>query len=525
LEDLPLIDMLQIVAFSQKTGYLQIDGPRGRGGIVFNEGLVVCAYSWSTLKYLRQLGEDLQGAHNVSILRKQIEISLRELAGLKEGVFHFQVTDSIPTELEGMPVAPFVIEQGINPEGLLLDLAKDFDEERKETSDLLRSPEPLESSSAPVSSETGSAARESSEDEAVDPEDISEDPSTDEMPVLLVDDEQPVRDILGQVLRDHGYRVYVATGPAEAMGMASEIALSGQRFLVVTDLSMPTTTGRSFRGGLELAKAIKKNDYDAPVLLIAEKLSPKVRSRAKSFGIRRIALKPALSKLDAEAYETDLRVFGAAVIRFLKDLETTETIEEDDGSVQQPVAEGSNTTPFLDYIASMTEHLLDPKRSVDVSQLVLQVASKYLERGVLFLIKEQRACGIGGFGFVSTEQASVEVAQTISFNVDQAPPFGEVSYSGKTERFSAEVDCFQSCIYSVIGRARATECILIPMLSNSEVLVILFGDNAASGRPIGKLRGLELFIGQAGVTLENTYLHSKLRAFEAKLARIDRAPP
>jgi hypothetical protein len=257
---------------------------------------------------------------------------------------------------------------------------------------------------------------------------------------------------------------------------------------------------------------------------MAEKLSPKVRSRAKSFGIRRIALKPALSKLDSEAYENDLKEFGAAIIRLLKDLETTETIEEEDDESAQPPTEDSTAIPFLDYIASMTEHLLDPKRSVDVSQLVLQVASKYLERGVLFLIKEQRACGIDGFGFVSTKQASVEVAQTIAFNIEQAPPFGEVSYSGKTERFGAELDCFQSCLYSVIGRARATECILIPMLSNSEVLVILFGDNGASGRPIGKLRGLELFISQAGVTLENTYLHSKLRAFEAKLARIERAP-
>jgi hypothetical protein len=172
----------------------------------------------------------------------------------------------------------------------------------------------------------------------------------------------------------------------------------------------------------------------------------------------------------------------------------------------------------------MTEHLLDPKRSVDVSQLVLQVASKYLERGVLFLIKEQRACGIGGFGFVSTKEASVEVAQTISFNVDQAPPFAEVSYSGRTDRFEADLASFQTCIFSVIGKGRTSECILIPMINNSEVLVILYGDNAASGRPIGKLRGLELFINQAGVTLENSYLHSKLRAFEAKLARIQRAP-
>jgi hypothetical protein len=61
------------------------------------------------------------------------------------------------------------------------------------------------------------------------------------------------------------------------------------------------------------------------------------------------------------------------------------------------------------------------------------------------------------------------------------------------------------------------------MLNNGEVLVILYGDNAGSGRPIGKLRGLELFMGQAGMKLENAFLHQKLRAFESKLLG-DQAP-
>jgi hypothetical protein len=71
-------------------------------------------------------------------------------------------------------------------------------------------------------------------------------------------------------------------------------------------------------------------------------------------------------------------------------------------------------------------------------------------------------------------------------------------------------------LYAAIGKGRANECVLIPMINNSELLVILYGDNAGSGRPIGKLRGLELFLVQAGMTLENTFLQRKLRAFESQ---------
>ena len=519
LEDLPLIDMLQIVAFAQKTGYMQIAGPQGGGGIVFAQGLVVCAYSRSTLKYLHQIADDPLGAQNVTILRKQIEISLRELAALKEGRFHFQVTESVPTELEGIPVASFAVEDGINPEGMLLELAKELDDERKEVSELFESTGTTEApadTTPPESRPPPSGKTEVFPRPALEPPTESETPQP---PVLLVDDEPLVREILGNVLRDAGYRVYVSTGSAEAMGMASELAISGQKFLVVTDLSMPTTTGKSFRGGLEVARSIKQNDYEASILLMAEKLSPKVRSRAKSFGIKRIAMKPALSKLDPEVYERDLRDFGTAIIRLLRGLGTRETTEE--AGPTPSVVEDKTSTPFLDYITSMTERLLDPKRSIDVSRLVLQVASKYLERCVLFLIKGEKACGIGGFGFLSTKQASIEAAQAISFNIDQTRPFAEVAYSRKSDRFSAELDSLQACLYSSIGRGRATECILIPMVNNSEVLIILYGDNARSGRPIGRLRGLELFIGQAGITLENTYLHSKLRSFEAKLSRYE----
>ena len=149
--------------------------------------------------------------------------------------------------------------------------------------------------------------------------------------------------------------------------------------------------------------------------------------------------------------------------------------------------------------------------------MVLQVASKYLERGVLFLIKGEIACGLTGYGLVSTETANVEVSRKITFNIHQARPFAEVAYSGKAERFNSELDCLQDCLYTAIGRGRAAECILMPMMNNNDVFVILYADNARSGRAIGKLRGLDLFVGQAGMALENTFLHQKLRVFESKL--------
>jgi hypothetical protein len=277
---------------------------------------------------------------------------------------------------------------------------------------------------------------------------------------------------------------------------------------------MPTTSGRSFRGGLELARSLQRSGAKTPVMLMADQLSPKARSRAREFGVRKIVMKPGLSKLDPQQYEQDLKAFARSLIQLLSKLDGAPVPEKP--APARPSGEDKKSAPFLDFIASMTEQLFDPKRSVDISDLVLEVASKYLERGVLFLIKGEMATGLGSFGLASTKDAGREIAQKIKFNITDARPFAEVSLSGTSERFSADHDFLQLTLYAAIGKGRATECVLIPMLNNSELLVILYGDNAGSGRPIGRLRGLELFMVQAGMTLENTFLQRKLRAFESQ---------
>ena len=80
----------------------------------------------------------------------------------------------------------------------------------------------------------------------------------------------------------------------------------------------------------------------------------------------------------------------------------------------------------------------------------------------------------------------------------------------------------EESLYEAIGRGNTQECILMPMLNHNEVIAILYGDNAETGRPLGKLRGLELFFAQAGMALENLSLHRKLRFFESMLSREQR---
>lgn len=79
------------------------------------------------------------------------------------------------------------------------------------------------------------------------------------MRILLVDDEKPVRQFLGQLLEHFGYEVATAADGQEALEKLEE---ERPFDLVITDLRMPRLDG------LELLKAIRKRPNPPPVVLL-----------------------------------------------------------------------------------------------------------------------------------------------------------------------------------------------------------------------------------------------------------------
>lgn len=500
LEDLPLLDILQIVSFSQKTGYLWLEGGQGRGAVLFRNGRVICSYSWSTRDYLRVIEAGKYNGSRAGIVREQIETSLRELMSLREGTFQFELTDELPAVLEGVDISTYIQGPGVNPEHLLLDVATELDEDRRDTVSLIES-STRDNNNVPTHEESRETASPPLQ-------------SVDRGTVVVVDDEPMVVEVVGEGLRSAGYSVYTAPGPAEGVVLAKQRLEADEQVRLVVDLKMPTSNGRSFFGGFELVRRLNRAGARLPVLLMAEALSDKARGRALELGIRKVAFKPTLSKIDPDQYVSDLRAFSETVRRQLETM-----TPEDDSSVQAlPNLESSpdDGSHLLEYLASMTEQLTNPRRSTDISKMVLQVAARYMDRGILFLVKDGKACGLAGFGMNSaSDEESRALVRKLYIEIDSHPPFTEIVKTRKTLRPS--LDEFESSLFCHIRRGAAVECTLVPMLNNGEVLTILYGDNAGSGKALGKTRGLELFMAQAGMALEIALLQRRLKSLGSKL--------
>jgi hypothetical protein len=132
LEDLPLLDIIQIVSFSKKTGYLGVRMGEGEGAIVFHEGLVVSAFTANSPAPDPRLSTLPPPARETAIKRR-LSFALEELARLREGAFGFELTDSIPQTVAGRDIRAETLAVGINPQEMLLTLAQGMDDDRAQS--------------------------------------------------------------------------------------------------------------------------------------------------------------------------------------------------------------------------------------------------------------------------------------------------------------------------------------------------------------------------------------------------------
>ncbi|HYN01186.1 MAG TPA: DUF4388 domain-containing protein, partial [Vicinamibacteria bacterium] len=132
LEDLPLLDIVQIVSFSKKTGYLSIEMDGGDGAIVFLDGLVVAAFTATSPPADPRLGSLPKDARAKAV-RSRIGFALEQFARLREGSFGFELTDEVPAVVGRRDIRLETLTHGINPQEMLLDLAQGLDDDRAQS--------------------------------------------------------------------------------------------------------------------------------------------------------------------------------------------------------------------------------------------------------------------------------------------------------------------------------------------------------------------------------------------------------
>jgi CheY-like chemotaxis protein len=543
LEDLPLLDILQIVSFSKKTGYLSIKATEGSGAIVFREGLVVASFAWDRAPLDPQFTR-LGTAEREPLIRTRIEIALSTLIRLREGQFSFSLSEVPPPTVAGRDISRETLQTGINPQELLLDLARGMDEDRRDSQAAVEASfeaaEPLvredpfrrtegdpETQPVPVTTrgpdDTPPATPLIQEPPLEPPRALPRPSAT----LLLVDDENEVRRILTQVLAEAGYKVLAAEDPEVAVKIGGKLGKENVPFILVTDLGMPTSGGSSFHGGFEIVKRLWKMNLRPPVLMMTESLSPALQLRARQMKIGSFVFKPGLSKLNPKQFEADLLMFGERLV--LEALPRLEAALQAKGSRRVDKAKAPAPSPAEGLSPDAEEmsrqfavlqrrlsELRRPTEAKEISLLVMKVAREYFERAVLFLVRPEEIKGLGGFGPAPKGQTLNLLAREIVISLAEPSVFRDVvattqGYVGPLPEGRAS-----SYLMGKIGRFQSGDVAVLPLVTHRETIAVLFGDHPETGRPVGRLDALEVFVNQAGVAFENAFLQRKIQSLQGQ---------
>ncbi len=528
LEDLPLLDILQIVSFSQKTGFLTIQTVEGDGAISFREGLVVNAFTWESGS--AESDQSTEDTHT------QISSALERLARVSDGQFNFSLTPEPPTRIGDRDITGETLLPGINPQGLLLDLARGLDEDRRDSADALAAGFDEEGAVTGVEPEATVAF-----EAPVDPEPEDDGTSTLRLPavmdldasaeevssavreaepqraLLLVDDEEGVRSILAQRFAKDGYQVIEAAGPNEALKKSKRLVDGEIPFIVVCDLGMPSSGGSSFQGGFEVVKRLWKMKIRPPVVMMTETVNQAIRARTKQMSISSLVFKPGLSKLDPDQFRQDMVQFADKMAirllpRLLAELEASEPTPPRAGGARRVTR--TRGAVELAQVLSRLKKLREPSDATQISSLMMEVARDYFERGVLFLMRDEEVRGLGGFGPTSTGRPIGQVVRELAIPLSEPSLFAEVAVSGKSHRGPLPDGRWNEHVITTLGRFRSHDVALFPLVAYRQPLALLFGDNPETGRPVEGLDALEIFVGQAAIALENAFLHRKLESWD-----------
>ena len=527
VEDLPLLEILQVVSFCQKTGHLTVRAPEGEAGVVFDSGRVVAGYAWDVPPL--PLLDPPQGVARESVVRARIASILERLVRLRDGDFAFNLTQEVPVTLAGRNLTEEMLPYGINPEEMVLDLAKKLDEDRRDAAAALEAsfvtppaPDPAPTEAAPPF-ELDEAPSPAEADADLALEQLLEEPPPEEPPleelleepaqpaavasgptVLLVDDEPEVLRVVVERLAAAGFVVSQASDLSEARAQMAKLASRKQPFFLVADVGLPSEAGSSFRGGLDVARYASGLKPPPPVLLMSETIDEKLLARARRAGASLLAFKPGLSKLDPLQYEADLRAFGDKLTRdLLPRLEGRRDTRLTRDRTAPPSDAGSAAREAL-VRAAIADLGGQPDPDM-VAFLLLRTARAFFPRVVLLLVRDERLKGLAGFGPVANGSSLDLVARQLTVPLTPPSPFSEAVAFGKVWSGALPADGPLGALVAQLGALGAAEGAVLPVRSQHETLTIVYGDAPGGGR-IPDLAPLVRFIEAAGRALDSTLL-------------------
>jgi hypothetical protein len=199
--------------------------------------------------------------------------------------------------------------------------------------------------------------------------------------------------------------------------------------------------------------------------------------------------------------------------------------KEKGGTESTPPAASPEATPAPPGKPASLEGIVEELPTLvlhgEISQMMMRRASDAVNRGILFIVREDIAVGIGHFGLPPQSSPGLDPEAT-RLSLSEPSVITEVIERQETYHGPLPSAPGNERLIRLLGGEQPSEVLVLPVLVGGRVELVLYGDNAPQNQPIGPFRSLELMLGEAGVQIEKEMLDARARGLERARRNLDR---
>lgn len=324
--------------------------------------------------------------------------------------------------------------------------------------------------------------------------------------VVLFERNPLVRVAARRAFTKEGVKIFQYGTLDDVRSAMTELFRSNSFFVTFLELTGDDTSVR-------LMQQVKRKNPRLPVVVIDGEADLRRRHDLLRAGADLYLTKPTPARLQPGLVEEELALFADELLLFSQrsfsqweqltgggigagkkfyDMATKETIDRSFGLLRQLINELSN-----------------PNDIGQVSATILRLSAEYLDRGALFMAKDDAFVGLGGFGITGGGDAMDARVRQLRLARNEPSVLADVvsahePHRGKMRRTPSNVELIER-----LGGILPTEVVALPIMHSNRAIGILYGDNAEHRAPIDSMTGLEIFLSQAGYAFGNAVFASE----------------
>jgi len=545
LKKVGLPKLLSSIEQAQKTGILFIRSLQGIGSIGFEKGMITQAESpimprrigrilidtgVLTEKQLQQalktqeedgktkpLGEILTRLGFVDpsklqeIIRLQIIESVMSMLDWREAVFRFEEQDVFSnrgillsphdiiaesasyakslspeetiSEQEISPEAPSLSVPDTQPDGKTEKLKQEIQSMITRVTDRLRSMEPKQA-------------------------------------VVLVEDETLLRTIFKDKLEDFGFNVSAVESAQSAIAELERLDTEGFYSVVVTDLVLPTISGKGVLGGLELVEYLRNNYPHIPIIMTTAYPDVNLRRKGLFLGVSHYLYKPDPRQISLGELEAQMSLFIEELSFYIDNLFQRREIafeKEHLGIIREELVsellqakielkevgkEVEQDAWDLSFLRNTSDLILKDRKISNVADTMLDFASKNLDRVALFFAKKEEISGYRAIDRTQKEGGLSERIVGVKFPPGQISLFRDVVFGKQAFRGRLPEGPDIGLLHKQLGGFVPKQVIIIPIIVQQIVVAFLYGDVGPNSPPCRNIDALMILANLASFALE-----------------------